>query len=126
MRTLTSVAVALVILSASWPAHAQLTGTDRGSWISQLKSQGDHLGDFAYICCDDSDAEEDVYWEANPDGTYRVFVLGVWIDVPKHALVIVPNLIGVAKLWLQNAHYDADGKLIAHGGVRCFLPGAAY
>jgi hypothetical protein len=47
---------------------------------------------------------------------YRVRLDGQWIDVPKDALVTVPNKAGPAFVW----PYLIDGKTY----IRCFLPGA--
>jgi hypothetical protein len=48
---------------------------------------------------------------------YRVRLDGQWIDVPKAALVTVPNKAGPAFVW---PYQDGDGKT----QIRCFLPGA--
>ena len=67
-------------------------------------------------CCDDSDGRvvKDADVKRTVDG-YEVFVEGKWYPVPPHALLTVPNRMGVPIVWF----YKMDGIHIV-----CFLPGA--
>ena len=70
-------------------------------------------------CCDGPGVDAlhlaDVDWESK-DGRYRVRIEGVWIDVPKEAVLDGPNRDGRTLVWPT----WQDGKR----AVRCFMPGA--
>lgn len=84
-------------------------------WWSSLESQA------GLPCCDGSDGEN-VLWEADATGTYRIFLFGKWVPVPPSAIVTVPNLYGLAVVWLDSKQY-ANGALTSFR-IRCFMSGA--
>ena len=120
----------LALAAPTWAADL-LTGEERGEWIKNLRSI-DNTN-----CCAEADGE-DVYWEPSltaPSG-YRVSVQDQWYDVPEGALIIYPNLIGKAIVWL-NFKLDNgavtpkrpspdSARIVVGIEIRCFLPGAAY
>lgn len=109
------------LYAAEYPNANQVlsNGQKRGFWISQLRSEGS-----GELCCAEADGN-DTYWESDPDnpGQYRAEFRGKMYPVPPSAIVTTPNLLGIAKVWMQQ--YAGDGGLLAWR-VRCFMPGAAY
>ena len=108
-----SILLAALLLPLCTSAMARDDGRYAGS---PLKPWFDSLHSGKGPCCSDADGapvgEGD--WESR-NGRFRVFVEGVWVDVPPEALVDGPNLAGRTMVWLQ--HLDG------HPVVRCFLPG---
>lgn len=83
---------------------------------STMKKWFDSLRSGKGPCCSDADgtALSDVDWESR-DGLYRVFVRGQWVDVPKDAVLMQPNLYGLTMVWLAPT---------MNIQIRCFIPGA--
>lgn len=104
-----AILLALVLCGVPALARAQ-------DWVDQLTSP--HGG----LCCSNNDGQRvgPPDWdtgktEASP---YKVKHDGVWIDVPKAAVVGGRNQDGIARVWYYTRP-DENGNF-----VRCFLPGA--
>jgi len=115
MRTLLACAVVLMALLLAADAHDHQR-PELDEWFRGLESTG------GASCCDGSDAFSvmDPEWDVNndPEFPFKVKFGGVWLKVPKNAVVKGPNKAGPAQLWPVQ---DEDG---GEPGVRCFLPGA--
>jgi len=76
-------------------------------WFNTLRSPA------GGICCHNFDGQslDEAEWR-NAGGKYEVFIEGKWVEVPELNLVLVPNRLGRAHLWLR-----------PDGGIRCFIPG---
>jgi hypothetical protein len=95
-------------LLAIWVHPARGQQPNLREWFNGLSSPA------GGICCHNFDGislEEDSWRTAN--GSYEVYVHGVWIVVPPMNVVTVPNRLGRAHLWLRT-----------DGTVRCFIPGS--
>lgn len=109
--------LATLLLCLSTAALAR----DDGRWANNpLKQWFDGLASGKGLCCSSADglAIKDVDWDTHgqaPNSGYRVRIEGIWIDVPKDAVVTVPNKFGAAVVW----PYVEAGKTL----VRCFMPG---
>ena len=95
---------------------------DLDNWYSQLRSHTDSP------CCDGSDfgkgtaahlEPQDWATQDKPNSHYKVFLEGVWVDVPDTALVDVPNKDGRALVWFYTTWIEQIGKPT----IRCFMPG---
>jgi hypothetical protein len=80
---------------------------DQREWVRGLRNG------VGVPCCDDADGI-DPEWDIK-DGRYRVRYGGQWLVVAPHALLTMPNRIGVARAWIGHG----DGEPF----VTCFLPG---
>lgn len=106
-------ALILVLLLLSAPALAR----DDGRYAnSPLKGWFDSLRSGKGPCCSDADGHvvKDADWKSE-NGGFRVFLEGEWRDVPKDAVITVPNLYGRTMVWPIRGQ---DGMTI-----RCFMPG---
>jgi hypothetical protein len=102
--------LALPALARDSGQYAQVDPAIR-EWFNGLRSQN------SVPCCSMADGETilDSDWEIVGDH-YRVRIDGKWIDVPREAVITVPNRIGVPVVWpvrYQQGIY-----------IRCFMPGA--
>jgi hypothetical protein len=73
-------------------------------------------------CCSDADGRSlsDVDWESR-DGHYRVYIDGVWWDVPDEAVITEPNRAGRTMVW--PVYYSPQGGPVRIE-IRCFMPGS--
>ena len=87
------------------------------SQTPQMKSWFDSLKSGKGPCCSDADGSvvKDADWESR-DGHYRVYIQGVWMDVPDDAVLKQPNMYGPTMVW-TGLYYNG---LIQ---IRCFIPG---
>lgn len=105
-------------------AHAHMPDRpDLNNWFGKLKS---HDGG---LCCsfDEGVAVATDAWDSNGtvndvNSGYRVFLDGKWLEIPKVAVVEVPNLYGQAVVWPLK-YKDSTGHEETYG-VRCFMPGS--
>lgn len=77
-------------------------------WFNSLQNPKGQL------CCHNFDgiSLDETDWRG-AGGKYQVLVEGKWVDVPETSLLLEPNRLGRAHLWL-----NPDKT------VRCFIPGA--
>jgi hypothetical protein len=82
-------------------------------WFNSLRSQKG-------LCCSFADGRriDDVDWRqtSDPEIPFQAFLDGVWIDVPKDAVITDGNKVGYAIVWPLQGR---DGKT----SIRCFIPG---
>jgi hypothetical protein len=106
-------ALALLIF-LSMPALARDDGRYANSplrgWFESLRSGRGP-------CCSDADGETvaDPDWSTR-DGHYRVFLDGLWIDVPDDAVITEPNKTGRTIVWPMRGPMGIS--------IRCFMPGS--
>jgi hypothetical protein len=87
-------------------------------WFESLRNKS------GLYCCSKADGHplDDGDWDMN-DNNYRVFLQGAWAVVPNDTVILGPNKLGKAIVWLQH-----PGEL-AWGGdtstsILCFIPGS--
>lgn len=88
------------------------------SWFDSLANKNGGL------CCSFADgvSVQDVDWDTlgpttDDQSGYRVRLNGVWLNVPKTAVVEQPNKFGPAVVW---PYQDTNGVT----QIRCFIPGS--
>jgi hypothetical protein len=120
MHRLTVAALAVVALCINAFIPNRLLAHDDGRFAnSALKAWFDQLASGKGLCCSFADgvSVQDVDWDTNQDGRYRVRLNGQWIVVPDAAVVTEPNRFGPAVVW---PYQDMNGAT----QIRCFIPGA--
>ena len=103
MKYVITIVTVLIATLAQARDNGQYAGSPLKQWFDSLKS---HKG----FCCSDADGRATEFDMRK--NHYWVPVNGVWIQVPEEAVIIEPNKVGRAMLWLT---YDQQ--------IRCFLPG---
>lgn len=113
-RTSTPIAACVLLACVCSAAHARDDGRYANAdprikaWVEGLTSKK------KVPCCATADGKwPEATWKMGRDH-YKVFLEGKWRDVPYDAIVVAPNLLGKAMVWI----YYINGVPT----VRCFLP----
>ena len=95
-----------------------------GKWVGDplqpwFRSLQNKIG---LVCCAEADGHplDEGEWDIK-DNKYRVSVQGQWIVVPDDALILGPNKLGKAIVWLWSPEV-LDGP--PTNFIRCFIPGS--
>jgi len=77
------------------------------------------------VSCAEADGHplDESEWDIKGD-KYRVSVQGQWIVVPDDALILGPNKLGKAIVWLWPQEVLAWGDWPPANLIRCFIPGS--
>ena len=88
-------------------------------WFQSLKSKD------GLYCCAKADGHplEESEWDMKGD-SYRVFLEGVWIVVPDHAVISGPNKFGKAIVWFMDQAGVEDVLPPLSTRILCFMPGS--
>jgi hypothetical protein len=75
-------------------------------------------------CCIEADGHplDDGEWDMKSNN-YRVFLQGEWIVVPDEAVILGPNKLGKAIVWVWPYDVLAWGRG-DDNPIRCFIPGS--
>jgi hypothetical protein len=135
--TLAGLVLAFFIIAMILICCTGVRAHDRDGHWAKLAQEGkappkewwDHLASGKGLCCSFADGEtvKDVDWDTEgPNGGYRVFLDGHWIDVPPEAVINEPNRFGPAVVWPYRSTENIPSMMggIAELKIRCFLPGA--
>jgi hypothetical protein len=87
-------------------------------WFESLRNKA------RLYCCAEADGQplDDGEWDMK-NNSYRVMLQGEWIVVPDEALILSPNKLGKAIVWV----WQPDALAWGGGGsnpVKCFIPGS--
>ena len=88
-------------------------------WFAALKNKS------GQVCCAEADGHplDESEWDIKGD-KYRVSVQGQRIVVPDDALILGPNKLGKAIVWLWPQEVLAWGDWPPANLIRCFIPGS--
>jgi hypothetical protein len=87
-------------------------------WFESLRSKG------GLYCCARADGHplDEGEWDMKQNN-YRVFLQGEWTVVPDDAIILGPNKLGKAMVWIWPQEVAAWGGPSVNP-VMCFIPGS--
>jgi hypothetical protein len=93
-------------------------GSPLEPWFQSLQNK------HGRYCCAEADgrALEEGEWDIK-DNNYRVLLQGEWTTVPDEAVILGPNKLGKAIVWIWPQEAGAWDRPVS-GFIRCFIPGS--